>query len=717
MPQSNRMPGSSSNTGSSAAPPQAARRPHDVVAPWGTRSDEYHWLRDDTREDPQVLAYLAAENAWAEQVLAPLAPLEQELFEELGARIEPEESSVPVLRNGYWYYSRFESGCEHPLHARRRGSMEAPEEIVLDENALAQGWAYFELGDFDVSPDGRLLAYTLDVVGRRQYELRLRDIASGRDFDDRIVDVEPQIVWAGDGRRVLYIEKDPQTLLSVRLKVHALGEAAGADRLLYEEADHSYYLGIGRSRSERYLFLSCSSTEQSEWWYADAMDPQLGLRCVLARSDGHEYEVEHRGDEFFLRSNREAPNFRLVRVPIERCADPAAWADVLAHRQDVFIEDFELAAEHLAVGERAGGLLRLRIRDEARVAQAPDTADILIEPPQGAGSIRLVHTPGIGSGSVRYEFTSLVTPRTTYDFDLASGTRHWRKTQTVLGGFDPARYVTETRRAPARDGTLVPVSIARRRDTPLDGSAPVFQTGYGAYGISYDPDFRSAWVSLMDRGFVVAIAHVRGGQEMGRRWYDEGRLQRKMNTFTDFIDATRMLVEQGVGSAARICAQGGSAGGLLMGAIANLAPERYCAIVAHVPFVDVVTTMLDESLPLTTNEYDQWGDPRRQADYAYLLSYSPYDNVGPRDYPALLVFTGLWDSQVQYFEPAKWVARLRACGTGRRPLLFCVDLAAGHGGRSGRYERLRETAREQAFLLWQVGVVRGMVPGVAPLPA
>lgn len=685
---------------SSAAPPQAARRPHAIVSPCGTRNDDYYWLRDDSRTDPEVLAHLAAENAYAERVLEKLAPLEQELFEELSARIAPEESSVPVLRNGFWYYTRYESGREFPLHARRKGSMEAPEEIVLDENALARGSAYFELGDFDVSPDGRLLAYTRDTVGRRQYELALREIASGRDFDDRVADVEPEIVWAGDNRSVLYIEKDPQTLLSVRLKAHVLGEPASADRLLYEEADDSYYLGVGRSRSERYLFLSCSSTEQSEWWYADSLDPQLRLRCVLPRKDGHEYQVEHRGGDFFLRSNREAPNFRLARVPIERSADPAAWIDVLPHREDVFIEDFELGSRHLAVGERAGGLLRLRIRDQA------GGGDILLAPPQGAGSMRLVQTPQIDSRQVRYEFTSMVTPRTTYDYDLDSGTSHWRKTQAVLGGFDAARYLTETRLARARDGTAVPVSIARRRETPLDGSAPVYQTAYGAYGISYDPDFRSVWVSLMDRGFVVAIAHVRGGQEMGRRWYDEGRLQHKMNTFTDFIDATRMLAEDGVGAPARICAQGGSAGGLLMGAVANLAPERYCAIVAHVPFVDVVTTMLDESLPLTTNEYDQWGDPRRAADYAWLLSYSPYDNVAPRDYPALLVFTGLWDSQVQYFEPAKWVARLRATKTDERALLFCVDLTAGHGGRSGRYERLRETAREYAFLLWQAGVVR-----------
>jgi oligopeptidase B len=684
-----------------AAPPQAARRPHAVPSPWGERIDEYYWMRDDTRSAPAVLAQLQAENEFAERTLAPLAATEQRLFEELGARLQPDESGVPAWRSGYWYYSRYEAGGEYLVHARRKGSMQSPEEIVLDENRMARDQAYFELGDWDVSPDGRLVAYTRDTVGRRQYELVVREIAGGSDFADRVGDVESGIVWAADNRTVLYIEKDPQTLLSVRLKAHVLGTPARADRLLYEEADHSFYLSIGRSRSERFLFLSCSSTQQSQWLYARSEDEQLRFQSVLPREADHEYEVEHRGAEFVLRTNRDAPNFRLVRVPIESSADAAQWIDVVPHREDAFLEDFEVAAGHLAINERCAGLLRIRIRDWARGTDR--SADTLIEPEGGAGTVHLVHTPQIDSRLVRFEASSLVMPRTTSDWDTERGSAIWRKTQAVLGGFEAQRYATLMRSATARDGTQIPVSIAYRRDTPLDGSAPLYQTAYGSYGLSYDPLFRPNWVSLLDRGFVVAIAHVRGGQELGRRWYDQGRLLHKMNSFTDFIDATRMLVEQRFCAAGRVCAQGGSAGGLLIAAVANLAPERYRALVAHVPFVDVVTTMLDESIPLTTNEFDQWGDPRERRYYEYLLSYSPYDNVRAQRYPAMLVFTGLWDSQVQYFEPAKWVARLRAVKTDANPLVFCIDMHAGHGGKSGRYEHLRETAREYAFVLWQAG--------------
>jgi oligopeptidase B len=691
----------SSGQAADAAPPQAARRPHAVGSPWGERIDDYYWLRDDERKDPEVLGYLAAENQYAERVLAPLAEQERQLFEELGERLEPLDASVPVWHDGYWYYWRFEPGREYRVHARRAASMQSEEQIVLDENELAQRHAYFDLGDWEVSPDGRLVAYTCDTVGRRQYEIFVREIATGRDLPDRVANAEAELVWAADGRTLVYVEKDPHTLLSVRVRAHRLGEAPAQDRLLYEEADSNYYLGIGKSRSERYLLLCCSSTEQCQWWFAERDDPELRLRSVLPREPDHEYDVDHRGGEFVLRTNWQAPNFRIVRVPVSESADKRAWTEIVPHDASVYIERFEVAAGHLAVNERSGGLLRIRLREWSQGADA--TADTLLEPEGGAGLVRLVPTPGIDSTLVRYEYTSLVTPRTVYEWDTARRSALWRKTQAVRGGFDSRRYATRMLTAPASDGAAVPVSIAYRRDTPLDGTAPVFQTGYGAYGHCFDPEFRANWVSLMDRGFVVAIAHVRGGQELGRSWYDSGRLAQKMNSFTDFICATDLLVREGIGSPARICAQGGSAGGLLVAAVANLAPERYRAIVAHVPFVDVLTTMLDESIPLTSNEYDQWGDPRRQRDYQTLLCYSPYDNVRPQAYPALLVFTGLWDSQVQYFEPAKWVARLRATRTDNHALLLCTDLQAGHGGKSGRYQRLHETAREVAFLLWQVG--------------
>lgn len=667
--------------------------------------DEYYWLRDDERSDPQVLDYLAQENTYAEAVLAPLAQQEQELFAELTGRLQPDESSVPVLHHGYWYTTRYPAGQEYPLYMRRRDEDGAPEEVLLDVNAMAQGHDYFQVGSFEVSPDGRLLAFTQDAVGRRQYELFVKDLATGELLADRVPNIETDLAWTADSQRLLYIEKDPVTLLSVRVLAHRLGSPVAQDTLVYEESDHSYYLGLMKSRSEQFILVCSQSTQQSEWRHARADDPDLRVASVLPREADHEYDVDHHGGDFIIRTNWQAPNFRIVRAPIGTSADKATWTDVIGHRDDVFVEDFEAGERALAINERAGGLLRIRVHDW-RHGNRLD-ADVIIAGDEASGSMSLVATPQFDGPQLRYVYSSLSTPRTTYDYDIATGERLWRKTEVVLGGFDASRYATELRTATAGDGARIPVSLAYRRDTPLDGTAPIYQYAYGSYGYSMDPDFRSSWVSLLDRGFVVAIAHVRGGQELGRRWYDAGRLMHKRNTFTDFIDVTRMLVEAGYGAADRVCAQGGSAGGLLMGAIANMAPERYRAIVAHVPFVDVVTTMLDESIPLTTNEFDQWGDPRRREDYEYMLSYSPYDNVRAQDYPALLVFTGLWDSQVQYFEPAKWVARLRARKTDAHPLLFCVDMSAGHGGKSGRFQRYRETAREYTFLLWQLGMLDG----------
>jgi oligopeptidase B len=680
-------------------PPRAPRRPHRVTAPHGERTDDYYWLRDDDRRAPEVLDYLAAENAYTEAVLAPLAGLEAALFTELSARLQPDEASVPVLHHGYWYSARFAPGREYPIHVRRRDAAEAPEEVLLDVNALAEGHEFFQLGSYELSPDGALLAYTQDAVGRRQFELRIKDLRTGGLLADRIPNVETDIAWTADSRRVLYIEKDPVTLLSVRVLAHVLGSATARDTLVYEEPDHSYFLGLLKSRSEEFLLIQCQSTEQSEWRFARADAAELAFAPVLAREPGHEYDVEHRAGDFIVRTNWNAPNFRIVQVPIARSADKSCWTDVVPHSADIFIEDFEVGSRSLAVNERHGGLLRIRVH----AWDSPRDADTLVTADEPACSVSLVATPQFDSPSLRYVASSLARPRTTIDYRIADGARQVRKTETVLGGFDAANYRSESRTATARDGVRIPVSLAYRKETALDGTAPVYQYAYGSYGYSLDPDFRSSWVSLLDRGFVVAIAHVRGGQELGRQWYDDGRLLRKRNSFTDFIDVTRMLVAEGYGAADKVCAQGGSAGGLLMGAIANMAPERYRAIVAHVPFVDVVTTMLDESIPLTTNEFDQWGDPRERESYDYMLSYSPYDNVRAQDYPALLVFTGLWDSQVQYFEPAKWVARLRASKTDHRPLLLGIDMSAGHGGKSGRYQRLWETAREYAFLLWQLG--------------
>ena len=668
------------------------------------RTDDYYWLRDDSRQSPRVLEYLARENDYTQAVLAPYAALEEALYEELIARLSPEDASVPVLYRGYWYYTRFAAGSEYLIYARRQGSMDSPEQVLLDGNELAKDQDYFEIGDYAVSPDGNLFAYTLDVVGRRQYVLRIKDLRDGRTLADAVANVEAQIVWAADNNTVLYIEKDPVTLLSVRLRAHRLGTEPASDPLVYEELDHSYYLSVDKSRSEQFLLVCSSSTDQTEWRYVYADDAELRCHIVLPREPDHEYDVEHLGEDFIIRTNWKAPNFRIVRTPIAAAADKRSWQDVVAHRDQVFVEDFEISNRYLAVNERSGGLLKIRIHDW--LGELDLAGDTVVASDEPSYAMTLVPIPDIDSRVLRYEYTSLTTPRTIYDYDMATSERQWKKTDAVLGGFDATNYQTQYLFATARDQTPVPVSLAYRKGTRLDGSAPLYLHGYGSYGYCVNPRFRSSWVSLMDRGFVVAIAHVRGGQEMGRKWYDDGRLLKKRNTFTDFIDVTDELVRMGYGARDKVCAQGASAGGLLMGAVANMAADRYRAIVARVPFVDVVTTMLDESIPLTTNEFDQWGDPRQKKYYDYMLSYSPYDNVRAQNYPAMLVFTGLWDSQVQYYEPAKWVAKLRARKTDRNPLLFSIDVNAGHGGKSGRFQSFRDTAREYTFLLWQVGLAR-----------
>ena len=675
------------------APPVAPKKPFIVTSPNGNREDDYYWLRDDQRQSPEVLQYLKQENAYRDAWMAPASALRKKLREELVGRLKQDDDTVPVRRRGVWYYQRFEVGGEFPLYCRKKGSLRAVEQVMLDGNLMAKGHEYFNIGSTAVSPDGRLLAYTEDLVGRRQFTLKVKDLQTGNVLPDLVENVEPEIVWAADNKTLLYVEKDPVTLLSVRLRRHTLGTEPAQDPLVYEEADHTYYLSIDKSRSEKYLFIALQSTQQSEWRYADASDPLLRFRPVLPREPEHEYQVEHLGGDFIIRTNWQARNFRIVRVPIALSADKRRWKDVVAHRADAFVERFEVATGHLALNERSGGLRKIRVKSWKT------GTDTLIDASEAAYTMTLVDTPDIESTSIRYVYTSLTTPRTTYDYQVPTGRKMLRKVDPVLGGFDSGNYVTEFLQAPARDGQRVPVSVVYRKDTRLDGSAPLLQYAYGSYGISTDPSFRSNWVSLLDRGFVIAIAHVRGGQELGRSWYEDGRLLHKLNTFTDFIDATRFLVQRGYGASDKVFAEGGSAGGLLMGAIANMAPKDYRGIVAYVPFVDVVTTMLDESIPLTTNEFDQWGNPKQKESYDYMLSYSPYDNVKAQDYPAMLVFTGLWDSQVQYYEPAKWVAKLRAVKTDEHPLLFSVDMAAGHGGKPGRFQRFDNTALEYAFML------------------
>jgi oligopeptidase B len=674
-------------------PPDAALHPHAVPSPFGARNDPYYWLRDDERSNPQVLAYLAAENAFREQSMEKAKPLENALYEEIIARLKQDDSTVPYRKNGYWYSTRFEPGKEHPIFVRRKDSPAAAEEILLDANVHALPHAYYRIGALEISPDSMWMAYCEDTTGRRQFTLRFKDLASGQVLPIEIPQVEADLAWASDSCTLLYVEKDPETLLGIYVKKHVLGEDPKHDRLVFEQTDLSFYTGVSKSKSDAFIFLHMESTLSSEWRYARADDPQLHFQTFLAHEPEHEYDLEHLGGEFIVRSNWQAQNFRLARAPIGPKSERSAWIDVIAHRADTYIEDFDVFTDFLAVSVRSGGLRKICIHP------LKGGAKFFIASGEAAYSTSIAVNTELDTSLVRYAYSSLTTPTTLYDYDVRTGEQVLLKRDPVLGAFDPADYATEFLFAAARDGAQIPVSLVYRKEFVRNGSAPLLQYGYGAYGLSLDPSFSSARLSLLDRGFVYAIAHVRGGQEMGRAWYDAGRKLHKKNSFNDFIDVTHMLIERGYAAKDKVVAMGGSAGGLLMGAVANQSRGEYRAIVAQVPFVDVVTTMLDESIPLTTNEYDEWGDPKQREYYDYMLSYSPYDNVSRQDYPAMFVTTGLWDSQVQYYEPVKWVAKLRAAKTGPARLFLHVEMQAGHGGKSGRFQRYREIAMEYAFLL------------------
>lgn len=683
--------------GAQQAGPLAAKRPHDVVAPFGaTRSDPYYWLRDDTRKNPEMLAYLAAENAYADATMAPVKPLQAAVLAEIKARIKQDDASVPYRKRGYYYYTRFEPGGDYPVLARRAGSMGAPEQVMLDQPRMAAGHGYFQIGDSEVSPDNHLLAYAEDDIGRRQYVLKIKDLASGNLLADRIANIEPGSIWADDNRTVFYIEKDPVTLLSKRVKAHVLGTPASADRLVYAEKEDSFYLGLKRTADDRYLCITLTSTVRTEARCAPASAP-VAFTPIAPRERDLRYGVDHVGDHWVIHTNLGAPNYKLVTVrDAEVGQGKAAWRTLVAGDAGVFIQDFHPFEGFVAIEERAGGNKRLRLLTDAGRSQIVPAAD-------PAYTMALDVNPETATPWVRYSYGSLTTPETIIEVNAMTGARRVLKVQPVPG-YDASKYVTERVWVTARDGARVPVSLVHARSFRRDGTAPLFQYGYGSYGVSSDPEFELAVPSLLDRGFVYAIAHVRGGQEMGRKWYDDGHLMHKTNSFTDFIDVTRALVAQQYAAPGKAVAEGGSAGGLLMGAVANMAPQDYAAIIALVPFVDVMTTMLDASIPLTTNEYDEWGNPANKPAYDYMLAYSPYDNVAANAYPALYVGTGLWDSQVQYYEPTKWVAKLRATKTDTRPLVFRVNMEAGHGGKSGRFRRYEQQAEALAFAMSQVGV-------------
>jgi oligopeptidase B len=675
----------------------AAVQPHAVKSQHGERVDPYYWLRDDERADPRVLAYLREENTYRERSMASLKPLEEALYAEIIARLKQDDSTVPYRRNGYWYNTRYEAGKEHPIFARRKDAPGAAEEVMLDANVLAEGHEYYQIGAVEVSPDSNWMAFCEDAVGRRQFTVRIKNLQSGEFQAPGISNVEADIVWAADSQTLLYVEKDPETLLGIYVKHYKVGEDSTRDPLLFEQTDKRFYTGITKSKSDAYIFIHMESTLSSEWHYARADDPELKFQVFLPAEADHEYELEHLGDSFIVKSNWGARNFRLARAPIAPLSDRSLWSEVVSQREDVLIEEFEVFERFIALSVRTGGLSKIIIKPLNGEA-------FFIASEEAAYSTTISINPEMDTDLLRYAYSSLTTPTTVYDYNVRTREQILRKRDPVLGSFEPAHYQTELLFALARDGARIPISLVYRKGFKRDGSAPLLQYAYGAYGLSMDPAFSASRLSLLDRGLVFAIAHVRGGQEMGRAWYDDGRQLHKQNTFNDFIDATRALVAQGYADPHKIVAMGGSAGGLLMGAIANMGAEHYRAIVAQVPFVDVVTTMLDDSIPLTSNEYDEWGNPEDAQYYEYMLGYSPYDNVAAQTYPAMLVTTGLWDSQVQYYEPVKWVAKLRAAKTDDHTLLLHIEMDAGHGGKSGRFQRYREIALEYAFILDQCGI-------------
>jgi oligopeptidase B len=655
------------------------------------RVDDYHWMRE--KDSPEVTAYLTAENAYTDAVMKPTVAFQEALYAEMLARIKEDDQTVPYRLRGYFYYSRTEKGRQYPILCRKAGGLEAPEQVMLDLNRLAEGHPFLALGAATVSDDGRRLAYTTDVTGFREYTLHVKDLETGALLPDRVEKVSA-VAWAADDQTLFYVTED-EAKRPYRLYRHRLGTAE-AD-LLHEETDALFRFHVGRSRSRAYLFLVAGSFTSTEVRYLHAADPGGAWRMLLPREKDHEYQVEHgvgaEGELFYIRTNRGGlRNFRLVTSPV---ADPHPdrWRELIAHRPDVMLEDLDVFAGHYVVHEREDGLIRLRVSDAASGASHH------VQFPEPTYELGADANAEFEASAYRLRYQSLITPASVFDYDIAERRLRLLKQTEVLGGYDPARYVTERIHATAADSTRVPISLVRPVDARRDGSSPMLLAGYGAYGSPYPVTFSSNRLSLLDRGVSVAIAHVRGGGELGKRWHDEGRMMNKRNTFTDFVAAADFLCASGYTRRDRLIIEGGSAGGLLIGAVLNLRPDCCSAAVLRVPFVDVITTMLDESLPLTVGEFEEWGNPKIREQYEYMRSYCPYTNLAPRPYPALLVRTSLHDSQVMYWEPAKFVARLRALGTAVVPPLFKVNLEAGHGGASGRYDHLREIAFDYAFIL------------------
>ncbi len=677
-----------------SATPKAARKAKTVTKFGDRRVDAYAWLRD--KASPEVIHYLHAENRYTEGVMKPLASFRDSLYKEILARIKETDESVPYRHHGYWYYQREVEGLQYPIYCRRKGTMEAPEEILLDVNDLAKGHKYTAVGLIDVSPDQRKLAYSVDFTGYRQYTLQVKDLATGelmRENAERVT----SSAWAADSKTLFYVEEHATTKRSYRL--HRLVLGGPRDALLYEERDEHFDMGVGDTRSEAFVVVGIHSKDTSEMRVLPAADPMGEFRVIEPRRQGHEYYLDHHGEEFLIRTNDKGPNFRLVRSPV---ADPGRkiWRQVVAHRALVMLEEIHLFASFWVLVERDKGLLRLRFTDYATGKHHYLAFDEAVYSAHPGANYEYE------TRQFRFIYESLVTPRSWYLYDLDTRARALLKRQPVLGGYDPGEYASEALTAVARDGTRIPISIVYRKSLRGKSPQPLLLYGYGAYGIPMDPWFSSSRISLLDRGMIYAIAHVRGGGDRGKLWYEAGKLLRKKNTFNDFIACAEALVRRRLTAPDRLVIQGGSAGGLLMGAVANMRPDLFRAVVAQVPFLDIVTTMLDESLPLTIGEYLEWGNPNVRSFYKYMRSYSPYDNLRKGRYPAILAETSLNDSQVGYWEAAKYVAKLRALKTDRNPLLLKTIMEAGHGGASGRYDALQELAFTYAFILDQVGLAR-----------
>mgnify|MGYP000167969094 FL=1 len=680
-------------------PPVAKKVPYEMSIHGDTRIDDYYWMRDDERKDPEVLSYLEAENAYTDAMLAHTKTLQTRLFEELKGRIQKDDDSVPVKDGEYYYSSQTRGDNEYATYVRSSDFAGTDQQVILDVNELAKEHDYYAVSGLDVSPNGNLMAYGEDTVSRRIYNIKIKDLSTGKLLEDTLKGTNGSVVWANDNKTLYYIKKDLQTLLGYQVYRHTLGTPQAEDELVYEETDTSYYMGISKSKDDSEIYIWHSSTTASGVSVLSADDVKAMPKRLIEREADLEYGISKLGNTYYIVTNLNAVNFQLMKVDIDKAGDKANWQTVIPARDNIKLEGIDLFNDYLVYQQREMGQSTIIARNLTTGKEIPLSFN------DSAYTISTYGNNDLNSDTLRVYYTSMTTPASSYDVNLATGNKTLLKQQKVLGDFSADNYASERIFVTARDGIKVPVSLVYRKDMfKKEGTNPLLQYGYGSYGATMDPTFSSARLSLLDRGFVFAIAHIRGSQMLGRPWYEDGKLLTKKNTFNDFVDVTKALVEQKYGAKDKIFAQGGSAGGLLMGAVANQAPELYKGMVAAVPFVDVVTTMLDASIPLTTNEYGEWGNPNEKEYYEYMLSYSPYDQVSKQDYPNMLVTTGLHDSQVQYFEPAKWVAKLRDYKTDDNKLLFKIDMEAGHGGASGRFKRLEDTALNYAFMLDLAGV-------------